>query len=59
MKRYIAPQTDIVSVSIQHPMLITSGGVANGSLLGNGFTESDVTFSRGGTIWGNDEEEEE
>ena len=59
MKRYISPKTDIVTVGIQQLMLETSGGVANGSLLGNGFTGSDVTYSRRGSIWADEAEEEE
>ena len=58
MKRYIAPQTDIISVSIQHHLLDVSGGVANGSTLGNGFTSTDVTFSRRDSMWDDEEDEE-
>lgn len=58
MKRYIAPKTDIISVSIKQHLLSGSFGLSSteASVDGSGNYN---TLSRRGTIWGDDEEEEE
>ena len=56
MKRYIAPQTDIVSVSINQFLLADSFGLSSdyASITDGNYN----TLSRHGSIWGEDEEEE-
>ena len=54
-KIYIAPFCKIREVK-KCDIIATSGGVSDGSKLGNSYNESDVSYGRGG--WWDDDEDE-
>ena len=46
-KTYQSPEMNVVNVTATQHLLAGSGGVTDGSKVGNSFNSNDVTFSRG------------
>lgn len=44
MKKYIKPICETIELNVQSGILASSGGVTDGSKVGQGFTSTDVSY---------------
>lgn len=49
-KTYIVPTCEFVKLNAAD-IIATSGGVGDGGTLGQGFSETDITYGRDGDFW--------
>jgi len=51
MKGYVKPVTRVLHINTENHLLTGTGGVQTGSEVNEEYSEEDVSFSRGASLW--------